>query len=244
MTPNRPWRRVRRVAPTSAITGMRFRYPMSTRIGLAAQAEMATFLCPLFMYRVIHLFSRSSPSLSTGVWIKSVESRPLTTGCRRLTTGGQDWPSDTSGRDRPPPLMRRGLPVDRHCPSSQGVGRFTLAESGMLSLLATAFLRYRAPPTLRQPAGKRILARRQRDEIAVPKSVIGAVEYSCLPTKRAPHKAEAPRSKRPGGLACGYETRPAQAPREEPGDDPDSDPASGAILTLPSATPPQPPRHR
>lgn len=73
MTPNRPWRRVRRVAPTSSITGMRFRYPMNTRIGLAAQAEIATFLCTQFMYRVIHLFSRSRTSLSTGVWTKSVE---------------------------------------------------------------------------------------------------------------------------------------------------------------------------
>ena len=113
MTPNRPWRRVRRVAPTSSITGMQFRYPMSTRIGLAAQAEIATFLCPLFMYRVIHLSSRLRLSLSTGVWTKSVEDR-------WLTTDGPSWRLGTSGRGRPSRLVRRDSTLAHQGPALPG----------------------------------------------------------------------------------------------------------------------------
>jgi hypothetical protein len=46
----------------------------------------------------------------------------------------------------------------------------------MFTLLVTAFIRYRARPTLRQPHGKRVVARRPPDEIAASKSIMRAVD--------------------------------------------------------------------
>ena len=53
------------------------------------------------------------------------------------------------------------------------MGGFTLAEFGMLTVLATAFMRHGAHPTLRHPHGKPVVVLRLPDEIAAQKSLVG-----------------------------------------------------------------------